>query len=83
MAELLTIGDENMDKCIALQVAAGGKLFNVVVDNEITGKELLQRGRLKRRVTMIPLNKIAAEGLISAERLAVAQQVAPAGLDVP
>jgi structural maintenance of chromosome 2 len=77
VAELLTIGDENMDKCIALQVAAGGKLFNVVVDNEITGKELLQRGRLKRRVTMIPLNKIAAEGLISAERLAVAQQVAP------
>lgn len=77
VAELLTINEDNMDKCVALQVAAGAKLFNVVVDNEVTGKELLQRGRLKRRVTMIPLNKIAAEGLISAQRLSIAQQVAP------
>jgi len=41
-----------------LQVAAGGKLFNVVVDTEDTGKQLLQNGDLRRRVTIIPLNKI-------------------------
>lgn len=41
-----------------LQVAAGGKLFNVVVDTENTGKQLLQNGELRRRVTIIPLNKI-------------------------
>lgn len=41
-----------------LQVAAGGKLFNVVVDTENTGKQLLQYGELRRRVTIIPLNKI-------------------------
>lgn len=42
------------------QVAAGGKLFNVVVDTENTGKQLLQNGKLQRRVTIIPLNKIQA-----------------------
>ncbi|KAF7824844.1 structural maintenance of chromosomes protein 2-1-like [Senna tora] len=42
----------------ALEVTAGGKLFNVVVDTENTGKQLLQNGDLRRRVTIIPLNKI-------------------------
>lgn len=41
-----------------VQVAAGGKMFNVVVDTENTGKQLLQNGELRRRVTIIPLNKI-------------------------
>ena len=40
------------------QVTAGGKLYNVVVDSEETGKQLLQKGALRRRVTIIPLNKI-------------------------
>jgi structural maintenance of chromosome 2 len=43
--------------CI-LQVAAGGKLYNVVVDTEQTGKLLLEKGGLRRRITIIPLNKI-------------------------
>nr|AGU69477.1 structure maintenance of chromosomes 2 [Crypthecodinium cohnii] len=42
----------------ALEVCAGGRLFFVVVDNEETGKALLEKGQLKRRVTIIPLNKI-------------------------
>lgn len=33
-------------------------MFNVVVDTENTGKQLLQKGGLRRRVTIIPLNKI-------------------------
>jgi structural maintenance of chromosome 2 len=33
-------------------------LYNVVVDTESTGKQLLQNGNLRRRVTIIPLNKI-------------------------
>ena len=36
------------------------QLFNIVVDTEDTGKQLLQNGRLKRRYTIIPLNKISA-----------------------
>ncbi|CAM9911302.1 unnamed protein product [Pylaiella littoralis] len=47
----------------ALEVAAGGKLYQVVVDNEGTGKLLLEQGRLKRRVTIIPLNKITPNPL--------------------
>ncbi|RXG57275.1 Structural maintenance of chromosomes protein 2 [Armadillidium vulgare] len=42
----------------ALEVSAGGKLYNVVLDTEETGKKLLKNGRLQSRVTFIPLNKI-------------------------
>ncbi len=40
--------------CVLLQ------LYNVVVDTEETGKSLLQKGQLKRRYTIIPLNKIVS-----------------------
>lgn len=42
----------------SLEVTAGGKLFQVVVDEAITGKALLDRGQLKTRVTIIPLDKV-------------------------
>ncbi|CAM9963257.1 unnamed protein product, partial [Hapterophycus canaliculatus] len=45
--------------------APGGRrcLEQVVVDNEVTGKLLLEQGRLRRRVTIIPLNKITPNPL--------------------
>uniref|UniRef100_A0A1Y1M3E5 Structural maintenance of chromosomes protein n=1 Tax=Photinus pyralis TaxID=7054 RepID=A0A1Y1M3E5_PHOPY len=43
---------------VALETAAGGKLFNVVVDTDVTSKKLLERGNLQSRTTFIPLNKI-------------------------
>lgn len=46
-----------------VEVAAGGKLFNVVVETEEVGKLLLSKGQLKKRVTIIPLNKIKSESL--------------------
>ncbi|XP_021909367.1 structural maintenance of chromosomes protein 2-2 [Carica papaya] len=50
---------KNLEDCEKeYQVTAGGKLFNVVVDTEDTGKQLLKNGDLRRRVTIIPLNKI-------------------------
>ncbi|XP_041476004.1 structural maintenance of chromosomes protein 2-like [Lytechinus variegatus] len=48
----------------SLEVTAGRKLYNVVVDTEQTGKKLLQKGELKRRYTIIPLNKIAARSIL-------------------
>ena len=39
------------------------QLYNIVVDTEETGKGLLERGRLKKRYTIIPLNKIAAKSI--------------------
>ncbi|XP_074276632.1 structural maintenance of chromosomes protein 2-1-like [Silene latifolia] len=58
VAKLIKIKDGST--MTALEVVAGGRLFNVVVDTETTGKQLLQNGDLRRRVTIIPLNKIQA-----------------------
>ncbi|XP_074652125.1 structural maintenance of chromosomes protein 2-like [Tubulanus polymorphus] len=56
VAKLIQVKDPKT--VTALEVAAGGKLYNVIVDSEVTGKKLLQNGQLRRRVTIIPLNKI-------------------------
>jgi structural maintenance of chromosome 2 len=60
VANLITIDEDNYPKSTALEIAAGGRLYNVVVDDERTGSQLLDGGRLKKRVTLIPLNKIRA-----------------------
>ncbi|GJT65087.1 structural maintenance of chromosomes protein 2-1 [Tanacetum coccineum] len=59
VAKLVKVKDSSA--MTALEVCAGGKLFNVVVDSENTGKQLLQKGDLRRRVTIIPLNKIQSK----------------------
>ena len=59
----------------ALEVVAGGRLYQVVVDDEKTGKALLERGQLRRRVTLIPLNKVRA-GRLDDKRCARASSVA-------
>lgn len=41
-----------------LEALAGGRLHQVIVDNEHTGMLLLTKGGLQRRVTLIPLNKM-------------------------
>merc|ERR1719382_1197864 len=65
----------------ALEVCAGGRLFFVVVDNEDTGKALLERGQLRRRVTIIPLNKIV-DPSVPAHVVRQARNVMPAGGDL-
>lgn len=46
----------------ALEVVAGGRLYQVVVDSDATGKALLARGGLTKRVTIIPLNQVGRAG---------------------
>ncbi|NWU70394.1 SMC2 protein, partial [Pterocles burchelli] len=58
VVSLITVKD--LSKAKALEAVAGGKLYNIIVDTEVTGKMLLEKGQLKRRYTIIPLNKIAA-----------------------
>lgn len=58
--QLFSLNENEADKATALQVCAGGRLYNVVVDNANTASALLERGQLKRRVTIIPLDKISA-----------------------
>ncbi|XP_045527619.1 structural maintenance of chromosomes protein 2 isoform X5 [Pieris brassicae] len=60
--------------CTALETAAGGRLYNVVVDTEVTSKLLLQRGQLQTRTTIIPLNKISSARL-PAETVRIAQEI--------
>jgi len=60
VAQLFTLDKQHSNAGLALEICAGGRLFNVVVDNADTGTQLLQNGKLKKRVTIIPLNKIAA-----------------------
>ncbi|KAH7922255.1 condensin complex subunit SMC2 [Leucogyrophana mollusca] len=76
VATLTTIPREHHNKSTALEVVAGGKLYNVVVEDERIGKDLLQNGKLKKRVTIIPLNKINAFNL-SAQKLATVNSKAP------
>ncbi|XP_048852604.1 structural maintenance of chromosomes protein 2 [Brienomyrus brachyistius] len=61
VANLITIKD--VSNATALEVVAGGRLYHVVVDTEVTGKKILEKGELKRRYTIIPLNKISARTL--------------------
>lgn len=60
----------------ALEICAGGKLYNVVVRDERVGAQLLKNGELRKRVTLIPLNKIAPSRA-SPEKIAHAKQLAP------
>lgn len=57
--QLFTLQEQHSDKALALQVCAGGKLYNVVVDTARNASVLLDRGQLKRRVTIVPLDKIS------------------------
>ncbi|XP_070521622.1 structural maintenance of chromosomes protein 2 isoform X2 [Cardiocondyla obscurior] len=47
----------------ALEVAAGSKLYNVIVDTDTTSKKLLQHGQLQQRVTIIPLNRMSSRSM--------------------
>lgn len=81
VAQLFTLDKDHMDAGTALEICAGGRLYNVVVDTEVTGTQLLQNGKLRKRVTIIPLNKIAAFRA-SAEKIATAQKIAPGKVDL-
>ncbi|KAK6457223.1 chromosome segregation and condensation [Scheffersomyces xylosifermentans] len=63
VAQLFDLPEESNDKALALQVCAGGRLYNVVVENSDVATQLLERGQLKRRVTIIPLDKIKARSI--------------------
>jgi structural maintenance of chromosome 2 len=81
VAQLFTLSKGHTEAGTALEICAGGRLYNVVVDTEVTGTQLLQNGRLKKRVTIIPLNKIAAFKA-SAEKVGAAQRIAPGKVDL-
>lgn len=76
VAQLFTLDKEHIRAGTALEICAGGRLYNVVVDTAETSKQLIQNGRLRKRYTVIPLNKIKAFKA-SAEKIGAAQRAAP------
>ncbi|KAF7508804.1 hypothetical protein GJ744_008681 [Endocarpon pusillum] len=81
VAQLFTLDQGKAQAGTALEVCAGGRLYNVVVDSAETGTQLLQNGKLKKRVTIIPLNKISTFRA-SAEKIGAAQKIAPGKVDI-
>ncbi|KAK4691310.1 structural maintenance of chromosome 2, partial [Lecanoromycetidae sp. Uapishka_2] len=81
VAQLFTLDKEKTRAGTALEICAGGRLYNVVVDSSETGTQLLQNGKLRKRVTIIPLNKIAAFKA-SADKIGAAQKLAPGKVDL-
>ena len=81
VAQLFTLDKEKTQAGTALEICAGGRLYNVVVDTAETGTQLLQNGKLRKRVTIIPLNKIAAFRA-SADKIGAAKNVAPGKVDL-
>lgn len=57
VVELIRVKDVHTH-ALALEVGAGAKLYNVVVDTQHTGQLLLDKGQLSQRVTLIPLSHI-------------------------
>ena len=81
VAQLFTLDKDKARAGSALEICAGSRLYNVVVDSAETGTQLLQNGKLKKRVTIIPLNKIAAFKA-SADKIGAAQKLAPGKVDL-
>ena len=52
--------------CRAVETSAAGRLSNVIVDSEQTGRQLLESGCLQQRVTLIPLSRINQQSAIPA-----------------
>ncbi|KAF0991973.1 hypothetical protein HZS_1498, partial [Henneguya salminicola] len=57
VSSLFSVMDERFN--IAIESAAGGKLFNVVVNNDETTKKIIKIGGLKKRITFIALNRVS------------------------
>lgn len=74
--QLFNLAEMHSDKALALQVCAGGRLYNVVVDNSEVASALLEKGQLKKRVTIIPLDKINSKNL-SSDTVNYAKKVCP------
>ncbi|NXJ98306.1 SMC2 protein, partial [Corythaixoides concolor] len=76
VVSFITVKD--LSKAKALEAVAGGKLYNIIVDTEVTGKKLIEKGKLRRRYSIIPLNKISVK-CVGQEIIKLAQALAGHG----
>ncbi|EPQ53318.1 condensin complex subunit SMC2 [Gloeophyllum trabeum ATCC 11539] len=76
VASLISLDPSDYNKSTALEITAGGKLYNVIVDDNKVGEDLLKNGGLKRRVTILPLNKIDNSRMHD-DKVRAAERLAP------
>jgi structural maintenance of chromosome 2 len=76
VAQLFRLPVESTEASTALEICAGGRLYNVVVDSAQTSSLLIDNGKLRRRVTIVPLDKIDSSRA-PAEKLQRAKSLAP------
>ncbi|KAL8796425.1 MAG: hypothetical protein Q9195_001332 [Heterodermia aff. obscurata] len=81
VAQLFNLDKEKTAVGMALEICAGGRLYNVVVDSTETGTRLLQNGKLRKRITIIPLDKISPFRA-AAEKVGTAKKIAPGKVDL-
>ena len=72
VADLIQV--TNMDYVGAIEKCAGGKLYNLVVDSSATAQYLLKHKCLKRRITMIPMDKIRATRELDPRKISLGKQ---------
>jgi structural maintenance of chromosome 2 len=58
VASLISLKPSDYDKATALETTAGGRLYNIIVQDPQVGQDLIDKGRLRKRITIIPLNGI-------------------------
>ena len=58
VASLISLKPSDYDKATALEITAGGRMYNVIVQDPKVGQDLIDKGRLRKRITIIPLNGI-------------------------
>ncbi|KAM3419837.1 hypothetical protein BST61_g3166 [Cercospora zeina] len=76
VAQLFSLPETSTEAATALEICAGGRLYNVVVDTAKTSSALIENGKLRRRVTIVPLDKIDASRA-DAGRVNAAKQLCP------
>ncbi|PBK71761.1 condensin complex subunit SMC2 [Armillaria solidipes] len=76
LATLVSLDKDNYNKAAALEATAGGRLYNVVVKDEKVGKDLLTNGNLRKKVTIIPLNKIQGSS-VPPQKISRVEQLVP------
>ncbi|CAI5759037.1 unnamed protein product [Candida verbasci] len=81
VAQLFELPEASNDKAMALEVCAGGRLYNVVVDTAEAAAQLLQYGQLRKRVTIIPLDKVNSKSIDQNTQRKV-RQITPDKADV-
>lgn len=76
VAQLFQLPEAATEASTALEICAGGRLYNVVVDSAKTSSALIEKGKLRRRVAIVPLDKIDASQADS-KRVSAAKQLCP------